>query len=38
MVELLLQSVQNEALYDVLQDTNQNLWHVISDFTPFDRY
>ncbi|KAG0800420.1 hypothetical protein G6F22_002250 [Rhizopus arrhizus] len=36
MVELLLQSVQNEALYDVLQDTNQNLWHVISDFTPFD--
>ncbi|KAI9257420.1 ankyrin repeat-containing domain protein [Sporodiniella umbellata] len=36
MVELLLKSVQIDALSGILESKNQNIWHIISDFKPFD--
>lgn len=37
MVEIFLQSAPKKALMEVLESENQNLWHVISSFSPFDR-
>lgn len=36
MVEILLQSAKDEALSQTLPSDGQNMWHIISDFKPFD--
>lgn len=36
MVEILLQSAKDEALSETLHAEGQNIWHVISDFKPFN--
>lgn len=36
MVEILLQSAEDEALSEVLHHEGQNIWHVIADFKPFN--
>ncbi|KAF7723583.1 hypothetical protein EC973_001824 [Apophysomyces ossiformis] len=37
LADILLQSADISTLSGVLKPANQNLWHIISDFTPFDR-
>ncbi len=36
MVEILLQSAKDEALSQTLPTNGQNMWHIISDFKPFN--
>jgi hypothetical protein len=36
MAEILLQSAQDEALSETLLAEGQNIWHIISDFKPFN--
>lgn len=36
MVEILLQSAEEEALNQTLPTEGQNMWHILSDFKPFN--
>lgn len=36
MVEILLQSAKEEALTQTLPTEGQNMWHILSDFKPFN--
>jgi hypothetical protein len=38
MVELLLDSAEDSKLKETLIADDKNMWHIISDFKPFDRY
>ncbi|KAL7332977.1 hypothetical protein PS15p_201946 [Mucor circinelloides] len=37
MVELLLNSVDESVLCECSTESGQNMWHILSDFKPFDR-
>ncbi|KAI9485555.1 MAG: ankyrin repeat-containing domain protein [Benjaminiella poitrasii] len=37
LVEVLLFSANSRALSETLVDQNQNIWHIIANFNPFDR-